>query len=523
MFDKEFYPTPIELIKIMLAPYKNERGGEFVRGSHSYMISMYSIEGSFLDPEGGKGDILDYIKEHNDMRDAEYYAIEIQPELQAILRDKEYQVVGTDFLEYECDMYYDHIIMNPPFSKGAEHLLKAIEIAENTQVTCLLNAETIRNPHTSKRKELAALIEKYNGEVEYHEGTFVNAERKTHIEVAIVRMHVDKGNSRFDFNFSDMEKPEFEINEDFMTNEIAREDMIGNLIHIFEKSREAYVEYMKAQAKWEYYGEHIWRNAKRDQEVSTREGSYENRWNFYNKGMKSIMWNMVIGHLDIEKHMSNSVLENFDKFIKQQSNMAFTKKNCFDFFKMIMENRGSIMEKAILEVFDVLTKHHHENRLAVEGWKTNDAYKVNMRVVMPYGCEMSWYGNDAKEWGTQFQEAYYKTGEYSDLDKVMCYITGKPIEDIVTIRDAMHLQFDRIGKIYPGDRFDNTCESEFFNIKFFKKGTVHLQFKDEKLWEQFNIKAAKGKNWLPENYEQDERAETPEPEVSDNGQLMITV
>ena len=45
---------------------------------------------------------------------------------------------------------------------------------------------------------------------------------------------------------------------------------------------------------------------------------------------------------------------------------------------------------------------------------------------------------------------------------------------------------------------DWVCESEFFKIRFFKKGTLHLTFLDEWLWKEFNYQAAKGKNWLPD-------------------------
>jgi hypothetical protein len=31
------------------------------------------------------------------------------------------------------------------------------------------------------------------------------------------------------------------------------------------------------------------------------------------------------------------------------------------------------------------------------------------------------------------------------------------------------------------------------------KGTIHLEFKDEKLWAEFKMRACAGKNWLPEN------------------------
>ena len=40
--------------------------------------------------------------------------------------------------------------MNPPFSEGDKHLLKAINIMKNGgQIVCILNAETIKNPYSN--------------------------------------------------------------------------------------------------------------------------------------------------------------------------------------------------------------------------------------------------------------------------------------------------------------------------------------------------------------------------------------
>src|SRR6185436_18895362 len=43
------------------------------------------------------------------------------------------------------------------------------------------------------------------------------------------------------------------------------------------------------------------------------------------------------------------------------------------------------------------------------------------------------------------------------------------------------------------------AESDHFEIRFFKKGTVHLKFQDKKLWERFNMACAAGKLWLGMN------------------------
>jgi len=44
---------------------------------------------------------------------------------------------------------------------------------------------------------------------------------------------------------------------------------------------------------------------------------------------------------------------------------------------------------------------------------------------------------------------------------------------------------------------DTQCESEFFTMRFFKKGSLHLTFKNEKLWETFNRVVAAERGWLP--------------------------
>ncbi|WP_152632556.1 DUF4942 domain-containing protein [Aliarcobacter butzleri] len=43
-------------------------------------------------------------------------------------------------------------------------------------------------------------------------------------------------------------------------------------------------------------------------------------------------------------------------------------------------------------------------------------------------------------------------------------------------------------------------QSEYFEIKLYKKGTAHLTFKDENILRAFNIEAGKKKGWLPNDY-----------------------
>lgn len=42
-------------------------------------------------------------------------------------------------------------------------------------------------------------------------------------------------------------------------------------------------------------------------------------------------------------------------------------------------------------------------------------------------------------------------------------------------------------------------------MRCYKKGTLHMHFKDKELWERFNLTAARGKNWLPDDVKARER------------------
>ena len=107
----DFYPTPGSLIERMLEG-----------------IDLKTIN-TILEPEAGKGDIIDYIKNYINAHEYNFRyhkldidAIEINPNLRHILRGKSYRVVHDDFLTYETYKKYDLIIMNPPFSDGDKHL-----------------------------------------------------------------------------------------------------------------------------------------------------------------------------------------------------------------------------------------------------------------------------------------------------------------------------------------------------------------------------------------------------------------
>lgn len=500
MFDDEFFPTPPAVIQQMIAPFLKERRTGGYHDENELLCS-----GHILEPSAGKGDILDYIEARfRAWSGRKFYCFEQNPDLQLILKEKGYRLMGSDFLDYHGDHFFDLILMNPPFSNGDEHLLHAWDILKEGELVCLLNAETLLNPYTERRKLLASIIEQH-GSYEVLGNVFSTAERKTDVCVALVRL--SKAEKPLDFKFEKVNKEQqFDLDEETIKNPVATRDVVGNMVLQYEKLKEVFVEYLKAQDALKFYAQGLFGFREIADMIKSTSGNKKERFNDFLDDANMEVWKTVISKIGMERYMTSRVRENFSKFQKQQGMMDFTKENVQALIRMLLENSGNILEQAVGDVFDIFTSYYKENRLHVEGWKTNDKWKVNQKVILPHGVRYGEYmtASSIKQYGDKFDTVY--DVRYDDIDKVMCYLTGTPFERCLTIDKALSRKFEIIGNVKPGDTFDNTCESQFFTMRFWKKGTLHLVFKDERLWQEFNMRACALKKWLPDHEEKEWRA-----------------
>lgn len=467
MFSKSFYPTPDTVIRAMIAPYLDdmqERG--------------YSI----LDPSAGKGNILDFIRNRN--RHAKLYAIEQNQELQMILHEKNYRLLGSDFLEYHGDMFFDLIIMNPPFESGTKHLLHAWDVLKNGHIVCLLNAETLANPYTEERKLLLKIISEHGSSIEMLGDCFAEgAERSTDVNVAMVRL-TKKSQTILDFaEGSFTREKNFDISEETFSSQIMTNDVIGNMIIQFENLKKVFVGYVKEHERMEFYSKGLVKEGV-VREIANRSlsenHSKQGAYNMFSDEVRNSMWDIVMSKLNVDRYLTNQVKQSFSQFRQQQGAMDFTKENVLALVELIVGNRSMLMDKAIVEVFDIFTRYHDQNRCHVEGWKTNDRWKVNRKIILPYFVKMGY--------GKNYSVDVHRWDAYSDIDKVMCYLTGKNLDTIMTLRETVeNTPYGDSGK----------KESEFFWIRSYQKGTLHMEFKDKFLWQEFNMRACDGKQWLP--------------------------
>lgn len=478
MLENEFFPTPEYVVDKMVQPFTLEYRGNYGLDRGRRVI---------LDPSAGKGDILERLVKRFDLRRGELSAIEIDPELRTLLNGKGYRVVDSDFLEYQGNYRFNLILMNPPFSKGVEHLLKAWDILYEGDIVCLLNAESIRNPYSEKRKLVARLIEQF-GSVEYIGSAFVQAEFPTDVEIALVRLKKEAPESTV--NFDGQFEKERKIDEEaFAASPLAHANIIEALVAQYNAAAAIMVQQSELERKLLFYVKGI-------KDTTHQESQVTPDINKRLDDLKHDFWQYIFDKTRLGSVTTSDFQKRFYQFTQETERLAFSVRNITEILEMFFLNRLTIMEECLLQVFDQATAFHEDNKVHSEGWKTNKSWKIARKIIVPYGVQFD------KKYGTWSTYSSWRRDFFMDVDKVMCFLSGRNFDTVQLVEEIITDHLHNCGNAFRHGtkRYDEYIFSSFFKIRIFKKGTVHLYFEDEALWNQFNVAAAKGKNWLGQGY-----------------------
>lgn len=454
MFNADFFPTPLQVIEQMTA-------GMDLKG----MV--------ILEPSAGSGVIVDYLQEQG----ATVISCENDSRLKVIIKSK-CKHIADDFLTVTSDQisHINGVIMNPPFSRGAEHLTHAFTVApKGCKIVCLLNTETVNNAYTQNRKELAAIIEQY-GSVTDLGDCFSEAERKTGVNVSMVTL-TKPGESytqEFEGFFMD-DEPEQNLNEPGLMSY----NVVRDLVNRYVAAVKLYDEHLNTGKKMNsllsgFYGDGLTFTCTENGAVKLREE--------FKKDLQKSGWKSIFNKMNLTKYTTKGLREDINKFVEQQTNIPFTMKNIYVMLDIVVQTAGQRMDKAILEVFDRVTDHHHDNRHNIKGWKTNGHYLVGKKFILPYQI------SPAKEYGYT-SETYHSLrssydGTIPDFEKALCFVEGIQYDQITTVNSSINR--NTYGEWY---------ESHFFKYKGYKNGNMHFEFVSEEIWNKFNQRVAKLKGY----------------------------
>ncbi len=472
---EDYYPTPESLLK------------EITAG-----IDWKSID-YVLEPSAGKGNIAEYVKQAKGRwSQIDIDCIEIEPELRAILKDKGFRVVHDDFMTLHTYKHYDLIFMNPPFSRGARHLLKAIEVQSLTGggIICILNAETLRNAYTRERQELEQSLERYGAEIKYYEKAFSVSENPTDVEVAVVKLTVPAPERQTTIFETLREKEYEEYERKRETSELAEMDFVKSFVALYNRELEwglrLYDEYLELQSK-ALDTQSLLSLTIGDDKGYGDQGKFS--VNEYVRAIRRKYWEKLFEHPSFTRRLTSNLYYKYTSQVSEFTNYDFSYWNIKTVQQEIALSLVKGVEQCIIELFDELSAKHSwdedlkNNIHYYNGWKTNLSWKINRRVILPLQAF-----DESSFIHLNRHNAIHKL---SDIEKVLNYLDcGETGEVNIDIEN------------YLASGITRNIPQKYFTVTFYKKGTCHITFTNERLLKKLNIFGSQRKGWLPKGYAQ---------------------
>lgn len=495
--NKDFYPTPENLINKMLCD-----------------IDFKMIH-SILEPSAGSGNIVEAIKKKEKFYSSTYNkvnydidCIEVDQNLQSILKGKNFRVVYNDFLTYDTMKEYDLIIMNPPFSNGCKHLLKALEMQQRNggAIVCLLNAETLKNTCTNERLDLQRKLTEYNAKVKFIQDAFMDAERKTAVEIALIKVQLPEV-QRQSFILDGLQKAQQqrEIETEAESTQLIDNDFFKAIVNQYNLEVEAGIKLIK-----EYYAmkPFILSQFGKDKEtgetiqqggcilsldIGSNRDKYNNKLsiNEYIREVRGKYWKALFENKKFIGQLTNNLQRDFYNKVEELKDYDFSLYNIYQLKIDMQKKVVKGIEDTIMELFEEFSNKYHwydetsGNIHYYNGWKTNKAWIINKKVIIPLKAYDDYYTN-------RFRPTHYDiVRKLQDIEKCFNYLDGG-LTEAVDLEESLKFA-EEYGET-------KNIQLKYFTVTFYKKGTCHIVFNDDELLKKFNIFGSQHKGWLPPSY-----------------------
>jgi hypothetical protein len=500
MFNADFYPTPDELIRDLLALGVT---GNFAGFSG---IDRFTIKGRVLEPSAGKGNIIDYIRKRG--KTIKIDAIENDAQLTNFLMGAGHTVVWSDFLTFETYREYNAIVMNPPFSADDKHLLHAIRLAskqitKDCEIYAIINAETIKNPFSVSRKELARLLDVYDARIEFVSDAFSTAERKTNVEVALVYIKMTRDDSSEELYRRTVDAVKETKSTSTQTGDIStalstfvkyhevqdRVDDITRLVCEYEQAsqltRDAYHTQIQKLRFLEYIS-----NVNGGKLYTPRDGvdvEYEEEL----QRLRTTYWTLILRTDEFMQKLTTQARDKLSRQIEASAELEINMTNVYMLLHAIVANSSDMLVSSVVSMFEKITsfsrRDYSDNIHYYNGWNTNEAYKIGKKVIYPFFSPFGDWDMGSRD--KSFKSVDYRTKEFI-LDLLKAF---KPFREV-------NNEFEMLAM---GD-----FENDVLRFKMFKKGTVHVWFKDLETLNKINYVCGRHFNWLPtdDDIQNDEKA-----------------
>lgn len=483
-YNTDFYPTPSSLINKMLNK-----------------IEWKQVK-TCLEPSAGKGDLVEGIlkqfeatKRYRNTKKYDVDCIELDENLRAILQSNNHRVIADNYLNFNTYKKYDAIIANFPFSDGDKHAIHTINLLEQQkggQSVFLLNSETLKNPYSNTRKDLIRKLDEYNADIEYIQNAFVNGERSTNVEVALVTISIPK--IEYDSVILDeLKRDESHRSKETHTNyTLIDSDFINGIVQQYNYEVKAGLKLIEEYnslkplmlSKFDDNSNPVLKLTldRQDEDGSDLE-------NAYIKQIRLKYWKTLFNNEQFMGLFTSNLKQKYMQYVGELKDYDFSLYNIYTLRIRLSKEMVQGVEETILNLFDEFSYKHYfdessKNIHLYNGWRTNKCYKINKKVIIPLN------GYD-DFWGKYNPTRYQVLDKLKDIEKVFNYLDDGQTEEI-DITDTLKIAEEN------GDT--RKIDLKYFHITFYKKGTCHIEFKNMNLLQKFNLFGSQQKGWLPPSY-----------------------
>ena len=192
------------------------------------------------------------------------------------------------------------------------------------------------------------------------------------------------------------------------------------------------------------------------------------------KEMKPLAWRYILTQSQITSFLSIKRKKELDKQIEEDKLPDITEENIISTLQSFIEDSSTLLNETVKEVFDWLIPYWRDD------FKTNKKYQVGKKVIKDWMVEHSW--------GNCFHIRYGSEDQLTALDNAFHLMDGKgvprhPDNLVCQINTAMkESTIDE--SLYKKNA--DTFENDMYKIKWYLKGTMHIEFKRLDLLKKLN-------------------------------------
>lgn len=410
------------------------------------------------------------------------------------------KIIHNDFMTFVSKKHYDLILMNPPFANGDEHLMKAIQMqSENGgKILCILNAETLLNLYSNKRKFLMNTLNNLGAKIRFVDNGFSGAERQTDVRVALIYIDIPEPEHHSEIYEKFQKAKEYRESTGDNSSKLTTTNFLEDLIAQYNEEMELGLALIdEFNALLPYLNRNVVGDAGNYSNLSLKVGNEavgytDSPKNKFVNLTRHKYWTSLLNNEKFTGMLTKNLKDKYSSMISKFAEYDFTMFNIQALMNDMNSGLRDGIEKTILDLFDKMSAKFayipemESNIHLYNGWKTNKAHKVGKKVILPCnGAFSDW------KWDKNPLNVYNCVELLSDMQKALNYLDGGQADDI-NLNVAITKARDECNY--------KKIDTKYFYVTFYKKGTMHCVWKNEELLKRFNIYVSKRRNWFPPCY-----------------------